>query len=117
MLCGRKYEIVPQNVEMNMYIYDIEFGFYEKQVEEGVPFDVSIFGVETEEVVAAEFTFQNGVTQTIDIKKFLAVESGMLTLTVKKAGYRTTTLNVKVKPIQIPVVEDNKNDNDVSFIW
>ena len=117
LLCGRTYETVPEAVDMDFYIYDIELGFYERQVANDTPIDLSAFGVTADDVVSAKFMPVDGAESSIDVKKFIPNENGKLTLTVKKSGYRTTTFVVDIIPTQIPVEEDNTSDNDVEFIW
>lgn len=105
------------DIEMNFYVYDIEFGFYERNVANDAFIDLTGFGLTADEVVSAKFTPTGGTEKTVQIGTFLPQEDGRLELVVKKKGYRTTTVVLQLNSIEVPVVEGNENDNDGEWNW
>ncbi|MGN1061681.1 MAG: hypothetical protein ACI4RO_01005 [Candidatus Scatosoma sp.] len=93
-------------------IRSVKGGYAEKTAEQGEAFDFSVLGLCAEEVQSAAF---NG-TAVEDIGAFRIKQSGTLTITVNKAGYKSATFNVAVRMITVPV-ETSENDNDAVWQW
>ena len=122
VLGGRDYsalygETMPENMDVNFYVYDIEFGFYEREVYDGETLNLAAFGITAEDVVGAKFTPTGGTEKTVNIAAFPNKEDGLLELTVKKKGYRTTTVVIPLTVAQAPVENDNSHDNDGDWNW
>ena len=118
-LMGRTYDPMPTSVDVNFYIYDIEFGYYEREVVNDKPIDVTAFGMQADEVISATFTpEESNVAETVNLSSWMP-KKGLLTITLKKDGYRKTTVEIPVLPVAALVGDSSEaeNDNDVSFPW
>lgn len=110
-------ETMPENIDVNFYVYDIEFGFYEREVYDGETLNLTAFGITAADVVSAKFTPTSGTEKAVNIAAFPNKEDGLLKLTVKKKGYRTTTVVIPLTVAQAPVENDNSHDNDGDWNW
>lgn len=105
------------DMDVNFYVYDIEFGFNEREVSDESVINAAQFGITTEDVVSAKYTPTGGEAKAVNIAAFLPDENGTLELVVKKEGYRTTTVIIPIKLVQAPVQNDAANDTDAEWIW
>ncbi len=120
ILAGRKYNPTPETLDVNFYVYDIEFCIDQTKVRtisSDEPVDLSAFGIAASEVVGATFTPEGGTAKAITFATYCPQTKGTLTLSVKKEGYRTTTIVLPINPVMTPVENGNEKDNDVEFNW
>lgn len=108
----------PTDFNVELFIYEFEFGYYTRSVSDQDVLDLTEFGIQANEVISATFTPDaGGETQTVDLTSW-APQKGTLSITLKKAKYKTTTVEIPIvsKP---PVVEDNSDgkDTDVEYPW
>lgn len=111
-----KEETKPENVEMELYLYSFEFGYYEREVADDKPIDTTQFGIEADEVISVSFTPDGGEAQTVELSRWTP-KKGTLTFTIKKDAYRETTVEVSIDPVPQLIDESTDNDTDIEFKW
>ncbi len=109
----------PTEFNVELYIYEFEFGYYERKVSNESPIDLTELGVQADEVFSATFTPEESEEiQTIDLKSWIP-KKGVLTITLKKDRYRTTTIEIPILPIP-SYIGDNAEadrDTDAEYAW
>lgn len=108
----------PTGFNVELYIYELEFGYYTRTVSNEDVLDLSALGIAANEVVSATFTPDaGGEMQTVALTSWIP-EKGTLRITLKKSQYKTTTVEIPIVPIST-VVEDNSDgkDTDVEYPW
>lgn len=108
----------PTDFNVELFIYEFEFGYYTRMVSDQDVLDLTEFGIQANEVISATFTPDaGGETQTVDLTSWVP-QKGTLSITLKKAKYKTTTVEIPIVATP-PVVEDNSDgkDTDVEYPW
>lgn len=115
---SRITDSIPETLEFDFYVYDIEFGYYEREVVFDKPIDTTAFGIEADEVLSALFTPDGGEAETVNLSSWIP-KNGTLTITLKKQGYVTTTVEIPIVTVMSPIGDETEteNDNDVEFNW
>ncbi|MBQ8685166.1 MAG: hypothetical protein IJ514_03225 [Clostridia bacterium] len=109
----------PTGFNVELYIYELEFGYYTRLVSDQDVLDLTKFGIQANEIISATFTPEaGGDAQPLDLAGWIP-EKGTLRITLKKAKYKTTTVEIPIVPAP-PVIEgssDEKKDTDVEYPW
>lgn len=113
---GRLAKDPPENIEAEFYVYSFEFGYNEREVSDDRPLDVSEFGFAQSEVLEATFTNVVGESEAIELESWIP-KKGTLTITLKKSKYRTTTIEIPIKPMGELVNNGSDYDTDVEYGW
>ena len=109
----------PAQFNVELYIYEFEFGYYEREVSNEKRIDLTEFGIQAEEVVSAMFTpEEGGETQALDLSGWIP-QKGVLTITLKKDGYRMTTVEIPILPVPTYIGDsaDAEKDTDAEYAW
>lgn len=96
---------VPTGMQATLYVYDIEFSYAEKTVVNGNKLDTQEqLGLLPGEIVGATFVANGAAPAPIaDISNFTPTESGKLSFSVKKNGYRATDFVVDIAVVREPL--------------
>ncbi len=108
----------PTDFNVELFIYEFEFGYYTRLVSDQDVLDLTKFGIEMSEVISATFTPDSGgEAQVLDLASWIP-KKGTLRITLKKAKYKTTTVEIFIVPVST-VAEDNSDgkDTDVEYPW
>ena len=98
--------------------YDIEFGFNDTAVEKGTIIDLtSKFSLQEDEFTATFIPTGGTESEITDKAEWIPTESGVLTVVVKKDGYKERTFTINVKVVSISVEDGGSSDQDENWDW